>query len=70
LCRSESVVYVEILGKFQESLGSDLNISKSAHPKIDGQSERVIQILKDTLRAYVLDCENEWIESLSYAELA
>jgi hypothetical protein len=33
-------------------------------------SERIIQILEDTVRACVLDFGNEWIESLSYAELA
>jgi hypothetical protein len=47
-----------------------LNFSTPAHPQTDGQSERVIEILEDTLRAYVLDFGNEWIESLSYAELA
>jgi hypothetical protein len=30
----------------------------------------VIQILEDTLRAFVLDFGNEWIESLLYTELA
>jgi transposase InsO family protein len=37
--------------KFQESLGSDLIFSTSAHPQTNGQLERVIQIFKDTLRA-------------------
>jgi hypothetical protein len=55
---------------FQESLGLNLNFSTSAHPQIDRQSERVIQILELTLRACVLDFGNEWIKSLSYAELA
>jgi hypothetical protein len=61
---------LRFLGKFENSLGSDLNFITAAHPQTDSQSKRVIQILKDTLRAYVFDFEKEWIESLSYARLA
>jgi hypothetical protein len=57
-------------GKFQESLGSNLNFSTSAHPQTDGQSERVIQILEDTLRACAMNIRNEWIESFPDIELA
>ena len=44
-------------GNFQKSLfkGLDttLNFSTSFHPQMDGQAERVNQILEDMLRMYV-----------------
>ena len=33
-------------GKLQEALGTRLNFSIAIHPRTDGQSEKVIQILK------------------------
>jgi hypothetical protein len=44
--------------KFQDSMGTTLKFNMLAHPQIDGQSERVIQIFEDLLRAYVLDFGN------------
>jgi hypothetical protein len=51
-------------------MGSTLKFSTTAHPHTDGQSERVIQILEDMLRACVLDFGDHWIESLPFVELA
>nr|GEV84345.1 transposon Ty3-G Gag-Pol polyprotein [Tanacetum cinerariifolium] len=39
----------------QEELGTHLDMSTAYHPRIDGQSERTIQTLKDMLRACILD---------------
>ena len=39
----------------QKALGIELRLSTAFHPQTDGQSERVIQILEDMLRACVLD---------------
>ena len=56
--------------KFQEVMGTKLNFSTSAHPQTDGQSERVIQILEDLLRACALDFGDKWIDNLPCAELS
>ena len=39
----------------QNALGTQLNFGVVFHPKTDGQSERVIQILENMLRACILD---------------
>jgi hypothetical protein len=41
----------------QHTLGTRLDMSIVFHPQTDGQSERVIQVLKDLLRACVLEFE-------------
>ena len=40
---------------FQKDMGTRLTMSKTFHPQTDGQSERTIQVLKDMLRACILD---------------
>jgi Cdc6-like AAA superfamily ATPase len=39
----------------QHSLGTSLSLSTVFHPQMDGQLKRIIQTLKDVLRAYVLE---------------
>lgn len=39
--------------RLHESLNSRLSFSTSYHLEIDGQSKRMIQILKDILRTYI-----------------
>lgn len=47
-----------------------MNFSTSAHPQTDGQSERVIQVLEDMLRACAMDFGDKWIDNLPYAEFS
>ncbi|KAL4282512.1 hypothetical protein GQ457_16G022250 [Hibiscus cannabinus] len=53
-----------------KSLGTRLNLSTAFHPQIDGQSERVIQILEDMLRACVIDFGKNWERSIPLVEFA
>ena len=40
---------------FQKAMGTQLTMSIAFHPQTDGQLERTIQVLKDMLRACILD---------------
>ncbi|KAL4368219.1 hypothetical protein GQ457_05G024210 [Hibiscus cannabinus] len=53
-----------------EALGTRLNFSTAFHPQTDGQSERIIQILEDMLRACVLEFEGSWEKYLPLVEFA
>ena len=53
-----------------ESLGTKLVRSSAYRPQIDGQTERVNQILEDMLRACVLSYGAKWDECLPLAEFS
>nr|GEY79175.1 putative reverse transcriptase domain-containing protein [Tanacetum cinerariifolium] len=55
---------------FQKALGTDISMSTAYHPKIDGQSERTIQTLKDMLRACVIDFSKGWVKHLPLCEFS
>ncbi|GKE76840.1 putative reverse transcriptase domain-containing protein, partial [Tanacetum coccineum] len=44
----------------QKALGTRLDMGTAYHPQTDGQSERMIQTLKDMLRACVIDFGDNW----------
>ena len=51
-------------------MGTKLSFSTAFHPRIDGQLERVIQVLEDLLRACTLDLKGNWDDYLSLVEFA
>ena len=55
-------------GKLQEALGTRLNFSTAFHPQMDGQLERVIQVLEDMLRSCVIDYEGSWDRHIPLVE--
>nr|GEW86073.1 hypothetical protein [Tanacetum cinerariifolium] len=54
----------------QEALGTKLHMSTAYHPETDGQSERIIQTLKDMLRACVMDFGIIWVTHLLLVEFS
>jgi hypothetical protein len=40
--------------------GTNLNFSRAYHPELDGQTERVNQVIEDMLRMYVMDKQSKW----------
>jgi hypothetical protein len=50
------------------SLGTHLIHSSAYQPQMDGQIERVNQILEDMFRAYVLEHQGSWDQNLPCAE--
>ena len=54
----------------QEQYGTRLQFSTAFHPQTDGQSERLIQVLEDMLRASVLEFGGSWEDYLPLCEFA
>ncbi|GJX20673.1 reverse transcriptase domain-containing protein [Tanacetum coccineum] len=54
----------------QNALGTQLDMSTAYHPETDGQSERIIQTLKDMLRACVIDFVKGWERHLPLVEFS
>ncbi|XP_016740309.1 uncharacterized protein [Gossypium hirsutum] len=54
----------------QEASRSNLNFSLAYHPQIDGQFERVIQVLEDMLRSSMIDFNDSWERYLLLADFA
>ena len=51
-------------------LGTRLDLSTSFNPQTDGQSERMIQVLEDMLRACVVEFGGHWYSFLPLAEFS
>nr|GEV00019.1 putative reverse transcriptase domain, ribonuclease H-like domain, aspartic peptidase domain protein [Tanacetum cinerariifolium] len=54
----------------QNALGTQLDMSMAYHLETDGQSERIIQTLKDMLRACVIDIRKGWERHLPLVEFS
>ena len=55
---------------FTSSLGIELLLSTAYHQQTNGQSERVIQWLKEYLRMFINYRQNDWFDFLSLSEFA
>nr|GEY15937.1 putative reverse transcriptase domain, ribonuclease H-like domain, aspartic peptidase domain protein [Tanacetum cinerariifolium] len=62
--------YLKEIETLQKALGTQLNLSTAYHPKTDGQSEKMIQMLEDVLRACVIDFGNSWDQQLTLVEFS
>ena len=56
--------------QLEECLGTRLLRSLAYHPQIDGQLERVNQVLEDMLRVCVISFLEKWDECLALAEFS
>ena len=56
--------------QLQESLGTKLIRSSAYHPQIDGQTERINQILEDMLRACAIQYGKNWDKCLPLVEFS
>ena len=54
----------------QHALGMQLNFSSTYHPKTNGQTERVNQVLEDMPRMYVMNRQVKWEDYLYLFEFA
>jgi hypothetical protein len=67
---TEALFEARFWGQLQKSLGTTMTRSSAYHPRTDGQTERVNQILEDMLRACVLHYGKNWDKCLSLAEFS
>ena len=56
--------------QLQDHLGTRICMSTAFHPQTDGQTERLIQVLEDMLRACVLEFGGHWEEYLHLCEFS
>ncbi|KAK8675954.1 hypothetical protein V6N13_034012 [Hibiscus sabdariffa] len=54
----------------QKALGTKVHLSTAFNPQSDGQSERIIQVLEDMLRACVIYFGKNWEKSLPLVEFS
>ncbi|KAI3841279.1 hypothetical protein MKW98_007760 [Papaver atlanticum] len=55
---------------FQKAFESNIDLSSGFHPQSYGQSEQVVWVLEDMLRACVLDFQANWKSHIPLAEFA
>ena len=56
--------------ELQSTLGTRLNFNTTFHLQIDGQSERLIRILENMLRGYVINFPRSWDRYIPLMEFA
>ena len=66
--------YVKFTSNFWKGLfaylGTKLKFSTAYHPQIDGQMERVNQVLEDMIRISVMDRPSKWENYLHLVEFS
>ncbi|KAA3479493.1 Retrotransposon protein, Ty3-gypsy subclass [Gossypium australe] len=66
ILRSRSSFCISFWEKLHETLGTRLDFSTTFHLQNDGQSERVIQILKDMLRGCIIEFQAKFAYNNSF----
>jgi hypothetical protein len=65
---------LQLVTRFWEQLHTSLEThmihSSAYHPQVDGQTERVNQIIEDMPRAYVMKYQGSWDKNLPWAEFS
>ena len=56
--------------ELQSALGTRLNFNTTFHPQTDGQSARLVQVLKDMLRGCVMEFLKSWDRYIPLMEFA
>ncbi|GJX69882.1 putative reverse transcriptase domain-containing protein [Tanacetum coccineum] len=69
-CKTKFRFTSQFWQSLQKALGTRFNMSTAYHPKIDGQSERTVQTLKDMLRGCVIDFGKGWDRHLPLVEFS
>jgi transposase InsO family protein len=54
----------------QSALGTQFNVSTTYHPKTDGKTERVNQVMEDMLKMYFMDNQTQWEKYLPLVDFA
>jgi hypothetical protein len=53
---------------FFKGFETNLNLSTTYHPKSDGKTKRINQIIEDMIRMYVMDHSSKWDKYLHLVE--
>ncbi|GJR93234.1 putative reverse transcriptase domain-containing protein [Tanacetum coccineum] len=70
ICDRDPRITSNFWRSLQNALGTNLDMSTVYHPQTNGQSERIIQTLKDMLRACVIDFGKGWVNHLPLVEFS
>ena len=68
LCQIKIPSFSRFWHDFQLVMATELCLSTSFHPQIDGQSKRTIQTLEDMLTAYALHYTGRWDHNITLVE--
>nr|GEV14994.1 reverse transcriptase domain-containing protein [Tanacetum cinerariifolium] len=63
-------LYLKKIKTLQEAMETQLDMRTAYHPHTDGQSKRMIQTMKDMLRACVIDFGSSWDRHLPLVEFS